>query len=81
MEDSNLDMNLASVARFDKAGCRVVYDADGNTLVETTLTNDLYIFDMRDYEISERKRCHLRRTKTCGIVDLVTAANAISWLR
>ena len=41
MEDNNLDMNLASVARFDKAGCRVifergmgvVYDADGNTLV------------------------------------------------
>ena len=55
MEDNNLDMNLASVARFDKAGCRVVfergmgviYDA-GNTLVEATLTNDLNIFDMRD---------------------------------
>ena len=44
-------MNLASVARFDKAGCRVVfergtgvvYDADGNTLLEATLTDDLYI--------------------------------------
>ena len=56
MDDSNLDMNLASVARFDKAGYRVVfergmgvvYDADGNTLLEATLTDDLYIFDMRD---------------------------------
>ena len=44
MEDNNLDMNLASVARFDKAGCH----ADGNTLVESTLTNDFYIFDIRD---------------------------------
>ena len=26
----------------------VVYDADGNTLLEATLTDDLYIFDMRD---------------------------------
>ena len=26
----------------------VVYDADGNTLVEATLTDDLNIFDMRD---------------------------------
>ena len=26
MEDTNLDMNLASVARFDKAGCRVVFE-------------------------------------------------------
>ena len=52
MVDNHLEMNLA----FDKTGCRVVfeqgmgvvYDADGNTLVEATLTNDLYIFDMRD---------------------------------
>ena len=56
MEEDNLDMNLASVARFDKAGCRVVfergmgvvYDADGNTLLKATLTDDLYIFDIRD---------------------------------
>ena len=26
----------------------VVYDTDGNILVEATLTNDLYIFDIRD---------------------------------
>ena len=43
-------MNLVSVTRFDKKlGMGVVYyDADGNTLVEATLTDDLYIFDMRD---------------------------------
>ena len=47
MENNNLDMNLA---RFDKSGCHVVfergmgvvYDADGNTLLEATLTDDLY---------------------------------------
>ena len=29
-------------------GMDVVYDTDGNILVEATLTNDLYIFDIRD---------------------------------
>ena len=49
MENNNLHMNLASVVRFDKAGygfergMSVVFDADGNTLVEVTLTDDLYI--------------------------------------
>ena len=43
-------MNLASVARFDKAGCRIVFERGmgAYTLVEATLTNDPYIFDMRD---------------------------------
>ena len=47
MENNNRDVNLASVTRFDKAGCRVVfergmgvvYDAEGNTLVEAGYTD------------------------------------------
>ena len=53
VEDDTLDMNLASVACFHKAGCRIVfeggtgalYDGDGNTIVEAHLIDDLYIFD------------------------------------
>ena len=62
MEDNTLDMNLASVACFDKAGYRivfeggtgVVYDSEGNTIVEAQLIDDLYIFDLRDTMAHER---------------------------
>ena len=61
----------------------VVYDADGNTLVEATLMNDLYIFDIRDtmqYQKVMLASSAPKEDLNYGMGVLITATSAIAWL-
>ena len=55
IEDDRLDTNLASVRRFDLAGCKIVfengtgtvYSSEGDKLITAKVKDDLYMFDLR----------------------------------
>ena len=56
IEDDSLDTNLASVAKFDQAGCEVTFkhgwgtvtDAQGQVIIRAELKDGLYLFNMND---------------------------------
>ena len=63
VDGDKLDTNLASVRRFDEAGCKIifqngsgtVYGPDGDILITAELKEDLYMFDVRTVKSAKVK--------------------------